>query len=137
MPSPWPPLPRPIIAGLTMASLCRCCRFVLSPEGAFFREFLLDEAVKSVDALSRDQFRQLLTLLGMQNAMVPVLLPGAARCAAARPWWPAFRTEGTVQRRAACAGHSGGRSAQCFYERCSQAVYALGTLSGGGRPAGG
>ena len=60
-------------------------KFVLSPEGAFFREFLLDEAVKSVDALSRDQFRQLLTLLGLQDAMVPVLLPGAARCAAGLP----------------------------------------------------
>jgi aarF domain-containing kinase len=54
-------------------------KFIFSPEGAFFREFLLDEAVKSIDALSRDQFGQLVALLGLQNAMLPVLLPGAAR----------------------------------------------------------
>lgn len=31
-------------------------KFVFSPEGAFFREFIMDEIVKSVDALSREQF---------------------------------------------------------------------------------
>ena len=29
--------------------------FVLSPEGSFFRDFLLDEIVKGMDAISRDQ----------------------------------------------------------------------------------
>jgi hypothetical protein len=29
--------------------------FVLSPEGSFFRDFLLDEIVKGLDAISRDQ----------------------------------------------------------------------------------
>lgn len=54
-------------------------KFVLAPEGAFFREFLMEEAVKSVDALSRNQFRQLLVLLGLEDVLVPVLMPGAAR----------------------------------------------------------
>jgi aarF domain-containing kinase len=54
---------------------------VFSPEGSFFREFLMDELVKSIDALSRDQLRALLSTLGLQNAALPVLLPGANRWA--------------------------------------------------------
>lgn len=54
-------------------------KFVFSPEGAFFREFLMDEVVKSIDAMSRDQVRQLLRVLGLENLMVPLLLPGLAR----------------------------------------------------------
>ena len=54
-------------------------KFILAPEGTFFRDFLMEEAVKSVDALSRNQFRELLYLLGLQNVLVPVLFPGAAR----------------------------------------------------------
>lgn len=38
------------------------------------------ELVKSIDALSRDQLRALLQLLGLENASLPVLLPGASRC---------------------------------------------------------
>jgi aarF domain-containing kinase len=53
-------------------------KFFLSPQGAFFRDFLLDEAVKSVDALSRSQFRALLAALGMQEVSIPILLPGIA-----------------------------------------------------------
>lgn len=30
-------------------------KFVLSPEGSFFREFLMNEMVQSIDALSRKQ----------------------------------------------------------------------------------
>lgn len=59
-------------------------RFVLSPEGAFFRDFLMDELVKSIDALSRDQLRALLSTLGLQNAALPVLIPGANRWAPGR-----------------------------------------------------
>ena len=51
-------------------------QFVLSPEGSFFREFLLDEAVKGIDALNRDNSIRLLTAFGLQNASVPVFLPG-------------------------------------------------------------
>lgn len=54
-------------------------KFILAPEGVFFREFLMDEAVKSVDALSRDQFRQLLVLIGLEDVLVPVFIPGASR----------------------------------------------------------
>lgn len=54
-------------------------RFVLSPEGEFFREFVMDELVKSIDALSREQLFVLASQLGVQGAQVPVLLPGAKR----------------------------------------------------------
>jgi aarF domain-containing kinase len=54
-------------------------KFILAPEGSFFRDFLMEEAVKSVDALSRNQFKELLLLLGLQDLLIPVLMPGAAR----------------------------------------------------------
>lgn len=54
-------------------------RFLLSPEGVWIREFLLEELVKSIDALSRDQLRALLVRLGLQNLAVPVVIPGANR----------------------------------------------------------
>lgn len=51
-------------------------KFILSPQGIFFREFVLDEVVKSIDALSREQFLLLVQQLGLQSVMLPVLLPG-------------------------------------------------------------
>ena len=51
-------------------------QFVLSPEGSFFREFLLDEAVKGIDALSRDNAARVLAQFGLGDARVPLLLPG-------------------------------------------------------------
>ena len=54
-------------------------KFILAPEGTFFRDFLMEEAVKSVDALSRNQFRELLLTLGLQDTLVPIFMPGAAR----------------------------------------------------------
>ena len=51
--------------------------FVLSEEGGFFREFVLDEVVKSIDALSRDQLVLLASSLGVSSLAVPVPLPGA------------------------------------------------------------
>eukprot|EP00898_Chlorokybus_atmophyticus_P004347 jgi/Chlat1/4913/Chrsp31S04834 len=53
--------------------------FLLSPEGSFFREFLLDEIVKGIDAMSRQQLLELVSTLGLQNTYVPVLVPGAVR----------------------------------------------------------
>jgi aarF domain-containing kinase len=53
------------------------CRFVTSPEGAFFREFITDELVKSIDALSRDQLARLVLQLGLQGTQLPVFLPGS------------------------------------------------------------
>jgi aarF domain-containing kinase len=52
-------------------------RFIFSPEGTFFRSFLLDEVVKSIDALSREQLVLLVSRLGLQGVQLPVLLPGA------------------------------------------------------------
>lgn len=39
----------------------------------------MDELVRSIDALSREQFVYLLTTLGLQGTMVPILIPGVKR----------------------------------------------------------
>lgn len=52
-------------------------RFMFSEDGRFFREFLLDEVVKSIDAMSRDQARIAIDRLGLGNVLVPILVPGA------------------------------------------------------------
>jgi aarF domain-containing kinase len=39
----------------------------------------MDELVKSVDALSREQAIYLLTQLGLESAMVPILIPGVKK----------------------------------------------------------
>jgi aarF domain-containing kinase len=54
-------------------------QFMLSPEGSFFRSFLLDEIVASVDALSRTQMHELVKQLNLEDVLVPVWLPGATR----------------------------------------------------------
>nr|CAB3451492.1 unnamed protein product [Digitaria exilis] len=51
--------------------------FLLSERGNFFREFILDEIVKAIDAVSREQFIQIAASFGIGNAtpvfsMVPV-----------------------------------------------------------------
>lgn len=51
-------------------------QFVLSPDGVFFREFLLDEVVKGIDALSRDNAIRVLTQFGLQDARIPIFFPG-------------------------------------------------------------
>ncbi|KAL1832342.1 hypothetical protein ACET3Z_001993 [Daucus carota] len=50
--------------------------FILSEKGNFFREFLLDEVVKGIDAITRQQLVQVMALLGIGNtapvfSMVP------------------------------------------------------------------
>ncbi|XP_058724331.1 uncharacterized protein LOC131595847 [Vicia villosa] len=52
--------------------------FLLSDKGNFFREFLLDEIVKGIDAVTREQLVKIMSLLGVQNAipifnMVPTI----------------------------------------------------------------
>ncbi len=47
--------------------------------GTWFRSFVMDELVRSVDALSRDQARALAMQLGLGAVNVPVLLPGARK----------------------------------------------------------
>lgn len=49
-------------------------RFFFSPEGQFFREFLLDETVKGVDAVSREGLRQVATSIGFKGPLVPPVL---------------------------------------------------------------
>lgn len=51
--------------------------FFLSDEGNFFREFLLEEVVKSIDALSREQAVLVAAQLGFSSFPVPVFIPGA------------------------------------------------------------
>ncbi|XP_010936092.1 uncharacterized protein [Elaeis guineensis] len=51
--------------------------FLLSEKGNFFREFILDEIVKAIDALSREQLVQITAALGIVNSapifsMVPL-----------------------------------------------------------------
>ncbi|GIL90286.1 hypothetical protein Vretifemale_17927 [Volvox reticuliferus] len=51
-------------ARLGSASRTRAAlRFIFSPEGALFRDFMLDELVKSIDALSREQAVALLQVM--------------------------------------------------------------------------
>ncbi|KAG9136132.1 hypothetical protein Leryth_003746 [Lithospermum erythrorhizon] len=62
--------------------------FLLSDKGNFFREFLLDEIVKGIDAVTREQLVQTLAFLGIGNvapmfAMVPSF--GAVKPAALLP----------------------------------------------------
>ncbi|KAG5227894.1 ABC protein [Salix suchowensis] len=57
--------------------------FLLSEKGNFFREFLLDEIVKGIDAVAREQLGQVIAILGMGNAapifsMVPAPFKPAA-----------------------------------------------------------
>ncbi|KDP20323.1 hypothetical protein JCGZ_06409 [Jatropha curcas] len=60
--------------------------FLLSEKGNFFREFLLDEIVKGIDAVTREQLVQILSILGVRNAP-PVfsMVPGPFRPAGLLP----------------------------------------------------
>ncbi|CAN6460541.1 unnamed protein product [Victoria cruziana] len=54
--------------------------FLLSEKGNFFREFILDEIVKGIDAISREQLAQIAAAFGVQSSapifsMVPTLGP--------------------------------------------------------------
>ncbi|KAK4482529.1 hypothetical protein RD792_009688, partial [Penstemon davidsonii] len=62
--------------------------FILSDKGNFFREFLLDEIVKGIDAVTREQLVQIMAFLGIGNvsplfSLVPTL--GPVRTAALLP----------------------------------------------------
>ena len=57
--------------------MCTACPSVVL-QGSFFRDFMLDELVKSIDALSREQAVGLLVRLGVPAGVrLPLLLPGA------------------------------------------------------------
>ena len=53
--------------------------FLLSDSGTFFRTFLMDEIVRSIDALSRSQLAALVRTLRLQGVVVPVFLPLAKK----------------------------------------------------------
>lgn len=54
-------------------------QFMLSEDGTFFRSFLLDEIVSSIDAFSRSQLRSLVEQLDLTDVLLPLWLPGAKR----------------------------------------------------------
>lgn len=51
-----------------------------SPAGTWFRTLMMDELVRSVDALSRDQAHAFAERLGLAGVQLPVLLPGGREC---------------------------------------------------------
>lgn len=56
-------------------------QFMLSDDGTFFRSFLLDEIVSSIDAFSRSQLRALVDRLELTDVLLPLWLPGAKQAA--------------------------------------------------------
>lgn len=68
----------PVSAGGNGTQVREALSFLFAPEGAFFRDFLMDEIVKSIDALSREQLYALVMQLGLQNTRIPLLLPGSS-----------------------------------------------------------
>lgn len=63
----------------TPESAREALKFVFSAEGAFFRDFIMDEVVRSIDAMSRAQLKALVEFLGLTGASIPVFLPGSLR----------------------------------------------------------
>mmetsp|Transcript_9480 Transcript_9480/g.16300 ORF Transcript_9480/g.16300 Transcript_9480/m.16300 type:complete len:164 (-) Transcript_9480:286-777(-) len=53
--------------------------FMLAPEGKFFREFMLEEIVRGIDALTRNQLAELVHSVGLGGTSIPILFPGALR----------------------------------------------------------
>ena len=51
--------------------------FVFSPQGRFFRDFIIDEIVKGIDASARVQAAETVSALGLSNVRLPLLLPFA------------------------------------------------------------
>lgn len=49
--------------------------FLFSPSGLFFRDFILDEIVKGIDASARVQASEAVAALGLSNLRIPLLLP--------------------------------------------------------------
>uniref|UniRef100_A0A7N1A4F9 Protein kinase domain-containing protein n=1 Tax=Kalanchoe fedtschenkoi TaxID=63787 RepID=A0A7N1A4F9_KALFE len=82
-----PVFPSPSQAGKPLQTRA-ALSFLLSDKGNFFREFLLDEIVKGIDAVTREQLVQLMSGLGIRNpapvfSMVPAL--GSIRTTALVP----------------------------------------------------
>ncbi|CAG9463191.1 unnamed protein product [Pedinophyceae sp. YPF-701] len=69
--------PAPSVPPSSASSTRQALKFVFSDDGSLFREFLMDEVVRSVDAISREEFHNGAKRLGLDNTYVPLLLPGA------------------------------------------------------------
>ena len=70
-----PPPPAPASGGAAREALT----FLFSPSGLFFRDFILDELVKGVDASARVQASSAVNALGLGNVRLPLLLPFASQ----------------------------------------------------------
>lgn len=77
LPFPAAPAPGAAVPSAEGVRTREALRFMFSDQGKFFREFIMEELARSVDALSRDQARQVVVALGLESVLVPVLLPGA------------------------------------------------------------
>ncbi|CAK9230427.1 unnamed protein product [Sphagnum jensenii] len=56
--------------------------FIVSDQGQFFREFILDEVVKGIDAITREQLAQLVVISGLDRlnpVLSSMILPGGLR----------------------------------------------------------
>ena len=71
-----PPAASP--AAETTSSAREALTFLFSPQGVLFREFILDELVKGIDASARVQAAATVRDLGLSGVRLPVLLPFAS-----------------------------------------------------------
>ena len=81
-PLPPPPPPRPPPpggGGNDSRARAEALDFIFSKDGKFFRELIMDELVKAVDALSRESLAQLIARLGLSSVRIPLLVPFAPR----------------------------------------------------------
>ena len=69
----------PYVAAADAPKAREALKLLLSPEGQFFREFITNEVVLSIDAMSRKQLAALVAQLGLAGVNLPVLLPGTSR----------------------------------------------------------
>ena len=76
------PLPAAAVAaptGSEGAAAREALSFLFAPHGVFFRDFILDELVKGIDASARVQAAQTARDLGLSGVRLPLLLPFSTR----------------------------------------------------------
>ena len=74
-----PPPPQPLVPAASGGAAREALTFLFSPSGLFFRDFILDELVKGVDASARVQASSAVNALGLGNVRLPLLLPFASQ----------------------------------------------------------
>jgi aarF domain-containing kinase len=72
------PMPALVAPGGAPGSNREALTFLFSAEGEFFRDFILDELVKGIDASARVQAADAVNRLGLGGVRLPVLIPFAA-----------------------------------------------------------